>query len=102
MAKTKKQEALEHLRPNYPIKMGYIFTDLNPFDWEHISFGKMQLIRITDELFYFDEEHMSMICFQKQPQDGHDYNIYRGDGGSKQFLFELEPGYFWRLKLTTD
>jgi len=100
--KSTKQEALAHLRSNYPTKMGYILTDLNPFNWEHISLGKMQLIRITDELFYFDEEYMPMICFQKQYKDDHDYNIYRGDGGSKQFLFELEPGYFWRLKLTTD
>lgn len=97
-----KEEVLLHLRSNYPTKMGYIFTDLNPFDWEHIAFGKMNLINITDELFHFDEEHLPMICFMKHPQGEHEYNIYQGDGDSKQVLFELEPGYFWRIKLTTN
>jgi hypothetical protein len=94
------QKIINKLKEEFPTEISYILTDLNPFDWEHISYEKDKLIKITDELFYFNDENEPLICFQKQlTNDGHTYDIYLGDRNSNLVLFELKEGYFWKVRL---
>ena len=100
------QQANKELFEMFPEEMGFILSDLAPFDWKHIAHGKFEnFIEIVPELFYYlsnEDEDEPLVVFQKQIHpEKYGYEIYLGHG-FREVLFKIGKDYFWHLKLLND
>jgi hypothetical protein len=99
------QQANKELFEMFPEEMGFILSDLAPFDWKHIAHGKFEnfIEIVPKQLYYLDSEDESFTVFQKKLQpEKYGYEIYLGSGGSREVLFKIGEDYFWHLKLLND